>query len=79
MTDQEKELTKRARQGHERFYQDFQQIVRDTPDDALPRQIRVLIETVLIQEILEPTHESLDFYSEATRSEYLCSEEERAK
>ncbi len=33
--------------------------MRDTPDDALPQQIRTLIDDVLIREILEPTHEYL--------------------
>src|SRR5258708_15715681 len=59
-TEHEKELTGRARQGHERFYADLDRTVRETPADALPQKIRALIDDVLIREVLDPTHEYLD-------------------
>ena len=60
MTNRERQLTRWARQGHDRFYREFQQLVRDTPDDALPQQINALIDRVLVREMLEPTHEYLN-------------------
>jgi signal transduction histidine kinase len=59
-TDQERRLTARARQGHDRFYKDLRRIARETPDEGRPQAIRGLIDDVLIREILEPTHEYLD-------------------
>jgi signal transduction histidine kinase len=58
-TDHEKQLSARARLGHDRFYDELDRLVRKTPADALPAQIRTLIEDVLVREILEPTHEYL--------------------
>jgi two-component system, NtrC family, sensor histidine kinase HydH len=58
-TDHEKQLSARARLGHDRFYNEFDRLVRETPADDLPLQIRTLIEDVLVHEILEPTHEYL--------------------
>ncbi len=58
-TDLEKQLSAQARLGHDRFYNNLERLVQETPADALPPQIRTLIEDVLVREILKPTHEYL--------------------
>ncbi len=60
----EKAFMKRARAGHERFYDELNALLGQAPDASLPQKVRVLIDDVLTPEILQPTHAYLDFNEE---------------
>jgi signal transduction histidine kinase len=57
----EQELTARARAGHQRFFAEMDQLLSQPTTGLLPEKIRGLIDDVLNREILQPTHEYLDF------------------
>ncbi len=57
-------FTKRARAGHEHFYDELNVMLGQAPDATLPQKVRTLIEDVLTREILQPTHGYLDFNEE---------------
>jgi signal transduction histidine kinase len=59
-TPREQELMTRAKKGIARFWQELGWITAEAPAEALPGQIRGLIDSVLTHEVLEPTHEYLD-------------------
>jgi signal transduction histidine kinase len=61
LTPQERQWTARARQGHEAFHAGLEQLADDGQPEALRRRVRGLIDDLLVREILEPTHEYLDF------------------
>jgi signal transduction histidine kinase len=61
----EKAFMKRARAGHERFYDELNAMLRQSaPNASLPQKVRTLIDDVLTREILQPTHAYLDFNEE---------------
>jgi signal transduction histidine kinase len=61
LTPQERDLMTRARKGYQRFLAELDRITNSAPAGALPQEIRRLIDEVLVQEVLHPTHEYLDF------------------
>ena len=60
----EKAFMKRARAGHERFYDELNATLGRAPDASLPQKVRALNEAVLDPEIHQPTKAYLDFNEE---------------
>jgi two-component system sensor histidine kinase HydH len=63
-TPREEELTSRARKGHERFWSALEQVTDQLPNAQAAIQVRALIDSVLVPEILEPAHDYLDLNEE---------------
>jgi signal transduction histidine kinase len=61
ITPHEQELMDRARQGCLRFFTELDGIVGQAPGNDRALRVRRLIDEVLEEEILKPTHEYLDF------------------
>jgi signal transduction histidine kinase len=64
LTPREQELTSRARAGHRKMLEALQSLTRPGEAAALRQQVRKLIDDVLTLEILQPTHQYLDFNEE---------------
>jgi signal transduction histidine kinase len=64
LTPRERELTGRARAGYRRFLGELGRLSGEGDPAALRRQVRALIDDVLTREILQPTHDFLDFNEE---------------
>jgi signal transduction histidine kinase len=60
LTDREKNLTGRARAGHRRFLKELDRTLDPAAAGSVRQNVRGLIDGVLTQEILQPTHEFLD-------------------
>jgi signal transduction histidine kinase len=59
-TAEELALTGRARQGHQRFWSELERISPQATPGEAAAQVRRLIDTVLVPELLQPTHKFLD-------------------
>ena len=58
-TQQEQALMKRVRQGYEHFFEEYDRLLREPPQQGVYSKVLTLIDTVLTKEVLEPTREYL--------------------
>ncbi len=63
-TSQERVLVARIKAGYAHFFAELDRLTGTVPDAAERRQMRRLIDQVLTEEILAPTHEYLDWNEE---------------
>jgi signal transduction histidine kinase len=64
LTPYEEQLTGRARRGYERLLKKLDTLPAKLPPEKLKLRVRRLIDEVLERELLQPTHEYLDFNEE---------------
>jgi signal transduction histidine kinase len=60
LSEEEKSLTRRVRQGQERFWRDLRRIAGQAPPDQAPAEVGLLIQEVLVPEVQNPAHAYLD-------------------
>jgi signal transduction histidine kinase len=61
---EKRQLMDRARHGNNRFWNELERIRKDAAPDTMPDQVRTLINTILVPEVLDPAHQYLDLSEE---------------
>ena len=61
LTPKEQELTGRARRGYQRFVNDLERLTANKPSQQEAKLVRDMIDNVVVNEILQPAHEFLDY------------------
>jgi signal transduction histidine kinase len=61
LTSTEQRLMDRVRRGHREFLRGLEQIQQPASREDAQKRARVLLDTVLTREVLDPTHQFLDF------------------
>jgi signal transduction histidine kinase len=61
---EKRHLMERARNGNNRFWNELDRIRKSGEPNSMPDQVRALIDTTLVPEVLNPAHEYLDLSEE---------------